>query len=419
MTSLLSTFGALQSRNYRLYLFGHVISVTGNWMQKIGQAWLVLELSGSGTLLGATLALQHLPLLLIGPWGGLLADRLSKRGILIASQTLAGALAIALGLLTTTGVVELWMVMVLAFALGVIHAFEKPTKNAFVMEMVGPDRLLNAIMLNNVVANAGRAVGPAISGFVIANIGLGVSFLVNGVSYFAAVLGLLLMRASELDPAMRVGRSPRQLRQGFGYLLTNPILIGPVALLTVAGLFAFEWAVTLPLLARETLGGDAQTFGLMFTAMGIGAVIGGLAIAGSVTASVGSMLSTATLFSIFVLITSFAPSLSTMLVGLFLVGASSIAFKTVVTTLVQIQTAPEMRGRMMSFLSIALGGTTPLGAPLVGFIAEHLGPRLALAVGGLATGIASVFTVLYLRRSGLLPDARPSRRPTVQDPSTP
>jgi MFS family permease len=413
MMSLLSTFGALQSRNYRLYLFGHVISVTGNWMQKLGQAWLVLELSGSGTLLGATLALQHLPTLLVSPWGGLLADRLNKRGILIATQALAGALAIALGLLTAAGAVELWMVMVLAFALGMIHAFDKPARNAFVMEMVGPDRLLNAVMLNGVIANAGRAVGPAISGFVIANIGLEVSFLVNGVSYLAAVLGLLLMRTSELDPAMRAGRSPRQLREGFAYLRTNPILVGPVALLTVAGLFAFEWAVTLPLLARETFGGDAQTFGLMFTAMGTGAVIGGLAIAGSVTASVGSLLSTAALFSAFVLVTSFAPSLSIMLVGLFLVGASSIAFKSVVTTLVQVRSAPEMRGRMMSFLNIAVGGTTPLGAPLAGFIAENLGPRSALSVGGLATGIASVFTVLYFRRSGLLPDTRPSRRTTA------
>jgi MFS family permease len=305
------------------------------------------------------------------------------------------------------------MIMVLAFALGMIHAFDKPARNAFVMEMVGPDRLLNAVMLNGVIANAGRAVGPAISGFVIANIGLEVSFLVNGVSYLAAVLGLLLMRTSELDPAMRAGRSPRQLREGFAYLRTNPILVGPVALLTVAGLFAFEWAVTLPLLARETFGGDAQTFGLMFTAMGTGAVIGGLAIAGSVTASVGSLLSTAALFSAFVLVTSFAPSLSIMLVGLFLVGASSIAFKSVVTTLVQVRSAPEMRGRMMSFLNIAVGGTTPLGAPLAGFIAENLGPRSALSVGGLATGIASVFTVLYFRRSGLLPDTRPSRRTTA------
>lgn len=405
-----NTFGALQSRNYRLYFIGQTISVTGSWMQKLGQAWLVLELTGSGTLLGATLALQHLPTLLVGPWGGLLADRASKRAILITTQALSGLLAIALGSLTAAAVVELWMVMALASALGVIHALDKPARNAFVVEMVGPDRLLNAIMLNSVIANAGRAIGPAVSGFIIAYIGIAVSFFVNGVSYFAVVLGLLLMRTSELNPATRSGRLPRQLREGFGYLRSNPKLIGPVALVTVAGIFAFEWAVTLPLLARETLGGDAQTFGLMFTAMGVGAVVGGLAIAGSVRASVGSMLSTAVLFSVFVVFTSAAPSLATMLVGLFLVGGSSIAFKSIVTTLVQLESVPEMRGRMMSFLNVAIGGTTPLGAPLAGFLAESLGPRSALSVGGLVTGVAAGVTVLYLRRCGLALEVRLSRR---------
>ena len=367
-------------------------------MQKTTQAWLVLELTGSGTLLGVTAALQQAPTLLFGAWGGLLADRFAKRRLLLWAQSIAGVLALLLGVLVATGQIELWMVFVLAFALGTTDSIEKPARNTFVVEMVGKSQLMNAMTLNHVLMNVGKVVGPAVAGVLIVRVGLSASFLANAASYLAVLIGLLMMRQSELEPAVPAERAPGQLREGFRYVRRTPELLGPLILMTVSGTLAYEWTVTLPLLARNAFGGDAQTFALLFTAMGIGAVVGGLVVAGSLRPSTTNLMTTAAAFSLTVVLTASAPNVPVAVLALVILGGSSIAFRAVASSLVQIFSLPEMRGRVMALLIIATGGTTTIGGPLVGWLSEQFGPRLALAQGGVATALAAAATYFYLKR---------------------
>jgi MFS family permease len=269
------TFKSLKIRNYRLYFDGQALSMTGTWMQRVGTAWLVLELTGSGTLLGVTMALQELPTLLIGPWGGLLADRRDKRQLLLWTQSVAGLLALALAVLVSTGLIEVWMVMALAFAYGITSALAWPARQSFVPELVGPQLLTNAILLNSVTTNVAKAVGPALAGILIATVGLATTFYANAVSYVAVVLALVFMRRAELLSSAPARRVRGQLREGLVYVRSNPLLLGVLMLMSVSGMLAYEWTVTLPLFARDAFGGDADTFGIMFSAMGCGAVLGG------------------------------------------------------------------------------------------------------------------------------------------------
>ena len=398
MSRLQATFRSLGNHNFRVYLTAHAVSVTGSWVQKIGQVWLVLELSGSGTMLGVTAALQHLPTLVVGPWGGLIADRVDKRKILIRTQAGAGLLALGLGWLTATGLVELWMVLLFALCLGTVTALDRPARDTFVYEMVGPIHLTNAVTLHSIVKNGGKSVGPAIAGALIAGVGVAASFVLNGLSYFAVVVALLLLRNDQLRPAVPVKRAPGQLRDGLRYARRTPELLAPLLLMTVAGMMAYEWTVSIPLLARDAFDGDAQTFGVMFSAVGIGAVIGGLFIAGSARASMNTLTATALLFSLTLAIVAAAPTLPVALVALLFLGVASMAFKALASALVQLVAEPEMRGRSMALLAIATGGTSLLGAPLVGWVGDVYGGRIALALGSISTALAAILTLQYARR---------------------
>lgn len=416
MRRLRATFLAFATRNFRIYFTGHAISVAGEWMQKVAQAWLVLELSGSGTLLGVTAALQHLPMLMIGPWGGLLADRMSKRRLMMWTQSGAGLLALVLGVLTHHGVVTVWMVLALAFALGMTKAVDQPARQSFVIEMVGPEGVTNAITLNNVAHNVAKIVGPAAAGVLIAAVGLAASFYVNAASYLAVVAALVLMRPGELAPSAPARRSPGQVREGLRYVRRSPRLLAPLALVAVSGLFAYEWQVTLPLFAGDVFGGDAQDLGLMFSAMGVGAVVGGLVVAGSPRPAVGGLVATASAFGAVLLAASFAPTYETALVLLLLVGGGSIAFRALATSFLQLEARPELRGRVMALLAVAFFGTTPIGGPLLGWIAETLGPRFAVGLGGAATIVAAGGALWYLHRCaalGAVPEAGADASPVA------
>lgn len=395
---LRATFKSLRHRNYRLYFSGQTTSIIGSWMQKVAQAWLVLELTDSGTLLGVTAALQHLPTLLMGPWGGLLADRLDKRRILIWTQSAAAVPALLLGVLTATDLVTLWMVLALALALGLVEALDKPARHSFVIEMVGPQHVTNAVALNNIVLNAGKVVGPALAGVLISTVGLAYTFLLNAASYVAIVAALLLMRSDQLHAAPRAQRGPGQLRAGLRYVRHQPDLLGPLVLMTVSGLLAYEWIVTIPLFARHTFDGDAQVVGLMFTVMGAGAVIGGLVVAGTLRATANRLVATGVAFSAVLIGVAGSPTVAVAFVLLFVLGGTSVAFRAVGTALVQLRADPAMRGRAMSLLIVAVTGTTPVGGPLVGWVGETFGPRAALGLGGLATALAAAGVWLYLRR---------------------
>lgn len=411
MSGLRATFRSLRIRNYRFYLAGHCVSEAGTWMQKVGQGWLVLELTGSGTLLGVTFAIQHLPILLIGPWGGLFADRLDKRRLLVIAHGVAGLLALALGVLTATGLVELWMVLSLALGLGVTNALEKPARHTFVIEMVGPGHLTNAITLNSVVTNAGKVVGPTLAGILISTVGLASAFLVNAASYLAVVAALAMMRRGELNPVEPTRRARGQLREGLRYVRRTPHLLGPLLLMTVAGLLAYEWTVTLPLLARNAFEGDAQVLGLMFSAMGVGAVAGGLVVAGRLDPSARQLLWLAGAFGVLVTLAASAPAVPAVLALLVGVGAASIAFRSVAMSWLQLESSPQLRGRVTSLLVVATAGTTPIGAPLVGWLAELYGARVAMGLGGVATVLAGALTLLYLRHRGVFTPPRPAAGP--------
>jgi MFS family permease len=361
------TFRSLRNRNFKLYVSGQLVSVVGTGMQQVAQSWLVYDLTGSGTALGLIMALQFLPMLLFGVWGGLLADRLDKRRLLIATQAGSGALALVLWALVASGTVELWMVFVLAFLLGCVSAVDMPTRQSFVMEMVGREDTSNAVALNSATFNSGRLVGPAVAGVIIASLGVGLCFLVNGLSYLAPVAALRAMRPEELKPMPRAPRAPGQVREGLRYTWHSPALRTPLLLVTVVGTFGFNSVVVLPLLADESFGGGARLFGFFTSLQGLGALVGlaTILVAAAPSAAVASMLLVAT-------------------------GVAMMVFLATANSTLQLSSDPSMRGRVMALYGLVFLGSTPVGGPIVGWVAEHWGPRAALVLGGGASLLAAV-----------------------------
>lgn len=396
------TFASLGTRNYRLFFFGQIVSVSGTWMQGVAQAWLVLQLTGSGAVLGLTTGLQFLPILVAGPFGGVIADRVDKRRLLMVTQSCAATLALVLGLLTATGAVQLWMVLVLAFAFGCVVAVDNPARQSFVLEMVGSDDLPNAVTLNSVVINAARAIGPAIGGVLIASVGIAACFLLNGLSYVAVLAALAMMRPDELHLGRRARRGGRQLREGFAYVWGEPQLRIPLLVMAVVGTLAYEFHVTLPLLAKFTFGGGPLVYGMLSAVMGVGAVVGGLATARRARTSAAGLVRSAGVFGLLILATAVAPTLPTALVALTLVGAASIRFIATANATLQLHAAPEMRGRVMALWGVAFLGSTPLGGPLIGWIGQEFGARVALAVGAVGTLAVAALAWRALGRHGLL-----------------
>jgi MFS family permease len=395
------TFSSLRIRNYRLYFIGQGISLSGTWMQTIGQGLLVLRLTGSGTALGLVTALQTLPILLFGPLGGVIADRFPKRRVLYATQTAAGAQALILGLLVATGAIRIWMVYVLAIGLGLINTVDNPTRQTFVLEMVGKDALTNAVSLNSTEINLARVIGPSIAGALVALVGLSACFLVNGVSYFAVVAVLHRMRASELQPAPRMARAKGQFLEGFRYVRSMPMLRNVLLMMAIIGTFTYEFTVILPLFAEYTFGKGASGYALLTASMGAGAVVGGIVTASRKRQTTTSMLLLAAfLFGLTDLIAALAPTLPFAMAAFVLVGFFSITFTALGNVTVQLASAPEMRGRVMAIWTMAFLGSTPIGGPIIGWIGEHAGPRWGLAVGGLAAVLAAAYGAWALRRVG-------------------
>ncbi|HEX3393054.1 MAG TPA: MFS transporter [Acidimicrobiales bacterium] len=398
------TVSSLKVRNFRLYFFGQMVSLSGTWMQSVAQAWLVLKLTGSGTALGLVVALQFLPVLVLGPLGGLVADRCDKRRLLYATQTSAGLLALALGLLVSFDVVRLWMVFVLAGGFGLVNAVDSPARQTFVHEMVGSGELPNAVTLNSVMVNLARAVGPAVAGALIATVGLGPCFLINAGSYLAVLTALRLMRAHELQPTIPQPRAKGQIREGFRYVRATPALSTPLLMMAVIGTLAYEFGVILPLMARFTFHGDAGTYGLMSSCMGVGSVVGGLYAASHRRVGATALALDAVAFGVVLVMAAVAPNLAVELVALFLIGVASIGFLSLGNATLQLTTAPEMRGRVMALWSVAFLGSTPVGGPVVGWIGQNVGPRYGLGVGGLAALAAGGLAYRSLARIGARAD---------------
>ena len=385
------TFRAISVRNYRLYFTGQVISVSGTWMQTVAQAYLILfPLHGTGVDVAIATSLQFVPLLLLGPFGGLIADRLDKRKVLYATQGTAGVLALALGLLVVTHSVTLWQVYVLAAGLGFVNLFDNPARQTFVSEMVGHELLPNAVSLNSVLMNSARVIGPAIGGALILTVGVATCFFVNAVSYAAVIVALAMMRAAELYRQPGVVRARGQVREGLRYVWATPDLKLPLISMAVIGVFAFNFTVTLPLLAKFTFGGGGALYSLFMVAMGAGAVLGGLTTAFHSQPSTRLLACIGLAFGATILAVAAAPSRAWAVALLVPMGAASISFVATNNATLQLRAEPSMRGRVMSLNAIAFLGSTPIGAPLLGYLSDVTNPRLALALGGVATLLASL-----------------------------
>jgi len=395
------TFAALAVPNYRRYYSGQAISMIGTWMQMTAQAWLVLTLTHSSTWLGVVIALQTLPVLVLGPYGGVIADRVDKRKLMVVLQSAMGLQALALGLLTVTGMVTVWEIGMLAALLGFNNAFENPARQSFMLELVGPEHLRNAVSLNSVLVNVARTIGPAVAGILIATVGDGVCFLVNAASFVAVVASLLTMDRAALSPTVPTPRARGQLREGLRYVRSMPQLAVPLVMMGVAGCLTYEFQVTLPVMADRGLNVGATGFGFMTASMGIGAVIGGLLVAARGKTGLRPLVFAASGFAVAMTLATLAPNLAFEMAALALAGAASIAFMSTGNSTLQLSAAPEMRGRVMSLWFVAFQGSTPIGGPIVGWLMAVIGPRAGLGLGAV--------TVLAVALGGLLAMRRPPR----------
>ncbi len=393
------TFAALSIPNYRRYFAGQSISLVGTWMQTVAQGWLVLQLTGSGTAVGVLVALQTLPVLLLGPYAGVVADRLDKRRLMIRLQSAMGVLAAVLGVLTVTGAVELWHVYVLAVLLGLNNAFENPARQTFILEMVGPADLRNAVSLNSVLVNVARAVGPAAAGLIIGWGGLGICFLLNAASFAAVVWSLVRLDLGALTTPKPVPRAKGQLREGLSYVRHEPDLLVPLLMMALVGCLAYEFQVVLPIVAEETFGGDARIYGFMTASMGVGAVIGGLWVAARGRTGTRAMIRTSIAFGVVIAAAALAPNLTLEYLALALVGGVSIGFLSKGNSTLQLSAAPQMRGRVMALWSVAFLGSTPIGGPVAGAVSEYFGGRVGLLMGAVACLLAAALGTLVLRRA--------------------
>jgi len=365
-------------------------------MQTIGQAWLVLKLTNSGTALGLVTALQFLPVLFFGAMGGVIADRLSKRKILFFTQTASGILALILGILVATNVIQLWMIYILATSLGFINAIDNPTRRTFVLEMVGNKELRNAITLFATEFNLSRVIGPAIAGGIIAGFGLAPCFLINAASYIAVLVCLFLMRKEELNVVEPVKRAKGQLREGLKYVYNTPLLRNVLLMMAIIGTLTYEFQVNLPLLAKFTFKGGAEYFAFLNSAMGIGAVVGGLATASRKQTTSRGLIKTAFGFGAAIVLASLSTSFHIALFAMFIVGIFSIMFTSQGDTILQLESAPNMRSRVVALWSVAFLGSTPIGGPIIGLIGEYASPRWSLATSGIAAIIAGLFGLITL-----------------------
>ncbi|HEV2726742.1 MAG TPA: MFS transporter [Solirubrobacterales bacterium] len=376
------SFNSLEVPNYRRYFAGQLISLSGTWMQTVAAIWVVLSLTDSGVAVGFTTALQFLPMLLFGAWGGLLADRIPKRRLLIATQALMTIPALGLFAVTATGVVTPWMVYLAVFAFGTLNAVDNPARQSFVIEMVGPDRVVNAVSLNSVIVQAARIVGPALAGILIATVGVVPCFGLNALTFVAMILALRGMDPSRLQAAPVVEREPGAIRAALRYVFRTPELLVPLALMALVGTLGFNFQVVLPLLAKFSFDSGAMTYASLVSAMAVGSIAGALINGHRGRTGPRLIAGGALAFGLSALLAAAMPSLVLEIVVLALLGAAAVTFAATINSTLQLAVSPEMRGRVMALYSVVFLGSTPIGAPLTGWLAQTYDPRVALVLAG-------------------------------------
>ncbi|WP_238015708.1 MFS transporter [Dactylosporangium sp. AC04546] len=378
-------FASLGSRNYRLYFAGQLVSQAGNWMQTVAQSFLVLELTDSGTQLGLTIAARYLPTFLLGPWGGLFADRFNKRTVLTVTQVSLAILALLFSVLIATDTITIAAVYVLATAFGVANVFDVPARQSLIGELVDRDDMANAVALNSTTVNSARVFGAALGGVAASALGLAVCFGLNAVSFVVVLLCLLLMDPARMHATERAARERGQIRASFRYVGRTPQLLVPLLMVGIVGALAWEFQVTLPLMARDVFGGGAGMYGAMMAVMSAGAVLGGLLTAARRSVTTRSLAVAAMWWGVALTAAAVAPNLALEWVALVFVGYGSVAFNALGRTILQLSARPDMRGRVMALWMIAWAGTTPIGGPIVGWVGEQFGARYSLLAGGLPT----------------------------------
>ncbi|MFB7556923.1 MFS transporter [Streptomyces brevispora] len=407
------TFSSLKIRNYRLFATGAVISNTGTWMSRITQDWLVLSLTGSAAAVGITTALQFLPMLLFGLYGGVIADRLPKRKLLLFSQAALGLCGVALAVLTLSGVVQVWHVYLIAFLLGMVTVVDNPARQSFVSEMVGPAQLRNAVSLNSANFQSARLIGPAVAGVLITTVGSGWAFMFNGLSFLAPLVGLLMMRTSELHKAVVVPRAKGQLREGLRYVSGRPDLIWPIVLVGFVGTFGFNFPIYLTAFADEIFHGGAGMYSFFNILMAAGSLVGALLAARRRSSRLRTLVLAGSVFGALEIIASVSPSVWLFSILLVPIGMIGLTTNIIANTSVQMAADPAMRGRVMSLYMMVFAGGTPVGAPIVGWISDGYGVRTGMAVGGAFSLVAALGVGFMLARVGglrLQVDLRPGRR---------
>jgi MFS family permease len=402
-------WNAFRHRNYRLFFVGQLISLIGTWMQSVAQGWLVLQLTNDPFALGLVAAAQFAPVMVLGLFGGLIADSLPKRHTLVATQTIQGLLAAALAILTATGQVEVWHVLVLAFLLGVSNAVDMPTRQSFVVEMVGRDDIGNAIGLNSAVFNGARIVGPAIAGLTIAAVGIAACFAINAVSFVAVIAGLLLMRESELRPGPVLPRphSAREvvdnLAEGLRYVRRTPVVLLSVVVVGLVATFGMNFNVFVPAMARDVLDVGAEGFGFLMAATGVGSLAAALAIAVRGRPRVSWIVGGAIVMGVLLVVFAESRSFALSMVAMFGVGAGAIGMAATANTAIQTAVPDQLRGRVMSVYLTVFAGSTPIGGPAMGAIASAFGIATSVAIGGVLSALVGLGGLLWWRRQPQAP----------------
>jgi MFS family permease len=390
------TFASLRVHNYRIYVAGHAVASTGTWMQSIALDWLVLELTGSSAAVGVTMAMQFLPMLLLGVHGGMLADRFPKRTILIITQSLNGALSAGLAVLTLTGHVRVEYVYAFALAQGLVMVVDNPTRQVFVNELVPASYVRNAIALNSAVFQTSRLIGPAVSGVLIGTVGTGWAFAANSASYIAPVIGLALIRSAELTRAPAALRTPRQLRMALSYVRARPRIVWTIFLVGVIGTFGLNFPVVLTAMADQTFRGGADLYGLFNAVLAVGSVAGALVAGGRTDTRLRTLVLGAVGFGLAQTAAALAPGVATFLAALVALGMVNLIFQAMANSSVQSWVDPQVRGRVMGLYMLVFVGGTPLGAPMIGWITTAYGPRVAMAFCGIVPALAAVAVGLTL-----------------------